>query len=418
MTVGKKSALLFLILSFALANTYAQDNTPVTFSEEADTSFVSQHFIDQYEAVFMTLVPTRHMFKYGSGIYPVSNIFLSPGRIGILTAEAGYEFKISPAFSIGADFSITNKTTSDPKTLKTYAVNTKGRWYFDMNKRIREGKNANNFSGDFFALSFDKRTRYTFEPHSLTSLGIEFGVQRRLFNDGRAEFTIGLNYQKYSSNYFISDAGLSTEMISDIALVTHTSLGGAFGDWKRAPQPPLCEILHCEQELNQQWKILWPNIYISSRIGKASLAFGYERKLARSPLSVNAQLNLDYRNIRIIPAAVYPDFKDNLYQIQPSLELRYYFLQKYATRRGLGGNNLSGLYVGPLADFIDFNSTFGAERKSFQHLGAGSVLGFQKTLFQRIYFDLYGSWSWNMLHTNAITKTGQGSLRLGLGWAI
>jgi hypothetical protein len=397
---------------------FGQDSTQIRFTEEADTLFAKQRFIDQYEAVFMTRVPTRHMFKYGSAIYPVNNILFNPNRIGILTAEVGYEFKISSAISIGANVSLTNKATKDPQSFKTYSANIQGRWYFDMKKRIREGRSANNFSGNYFAVSYNTSKKSPSQSPALTNLGIEFGVQRRLFNDGRIDFAIGLGYQKYRSDYFIEEAAITTEFIKDIALATHTSLGGAFGDWKRTDHLPICEILHCDQELNKQWKILWPNIYLSSRIRKTTFALGYERKLGKSPLSLNAQAYFDYRDISLIPKAIYPNFKDQFYQIHPSLQMRYYVLQKYAMRRGLGGNNLSGVYLGPLVDYIDFKSKFGSEENYAQHLGPGAVFCFKKTLFQRIYFDFSGSWSWNTLHANPGSKTSQSSLRIGLGWAI
>ncbi|TLV01529.1 hypothetical protein [Dyadobacter luticola] len=418
MTAAIQFRLLIVLLFLSVASAYGQDGTHITFSEEQDTSAVSQRFIDQYEAVFMTKIPTRHMFKYGSAISPVNGIFLRPGRIGVLTAEAGYEFKVTPAFSLGANFNITNKTPGNPQSLNTYAANVQARWYFDMNKRIRAGKNANNFSGNFLAFSWNNSVRQATEVLSLRSVGLLFGVQRRLFNDGRIEFTVGLDYQKYQNNYFLNEPGLALQEVKDVALSTHISLGGAFGDWKRTSNPPFCEILRCDEELNQQWKIQWPGIYLSSKIKKANLAFGYERKIEESPLSVNVQVNVDYRNNHLLPTTVYPTFKDRVSQVQPSLEIRYYFLQKYMARRGLGGNNLSGIYVGPLAEYINFDSELGLEKAFFKHLGAGAVLGFQKTLFRRVYFDIYGSWSWNTLKTGPTAKSGQGTVRLGLGWAI
>ena len=418
MLLQSKAILLFLIMFIQIAMCFGQDSTQIIYTQEPDTTSVKQRFIDQYENVFMTRIPTRHMLKYGTAFYPVNNVLLKPGRIGFLAAEIGYEFKISPELSIGANASLTNKATDDPLAFRTYSVNIQSRWYFDIKKRIREGKSANNFSGNYVALSFGKSAKYPSESHSMTSIGAEFGVQRRLLNDGRIEFAIGVNYQKYRNDYFLEGVSFNGELISELAITTRTSLGGALGDWKRTDRPPLCEILHCEQELNKQWKVLWPSIYLSSRIKKSTIALGYERKLWKSPLSLNTQVYFDYRNLRLPLPLVSANFKDQFYQLQPSLQLRYYFLQKYAIRRGLGGNNLSGIYVGPEMEYIHFSSKLGPDFKSFRHLGPGFVIGIQKTLFQRIYLDMYGSWSRNIINKEPGIKVGQGSLRIGLGWAI
>jgi hypothetical protein len=49
---------------FAVGTSHAQDSIKVSYSQEPDM-LVKQRFIDRYENVFMTKVPTRQMFKVG-----------------------------------------------------------------------------------------------------------------------------------------------------------------------------------------------------------------------------------------------------------------------------------------------------------------------------------------------------------------
>ncbi|MCE7067168.1 hypothetical protein [Dyadobacter sp. CY326] len=63
-----KKFLLALIMLNVFQLAYAQDSTNVSFSQEVDT-LVKQRFIDRYENLFMTKVPTGQMFKkiWGKG---------------------------------------------------------------------------------------------------------------------------------------------------------------------------------------------------------------------------------------------------------------------------------------------------------------------------------------------------------------
>lgn len=59
-----KKFFFFISFAFFIDIGFAQDTTRIVFSQEADT-LVKQRFIDRYENIFMTKVPTRHMLKLG-----------------------------------------------------------------------------------------------------------------------------------------------------------------------------------------------------------------------------------------------------------------------------------------------------------------------------------------------------------------
>lgn len=417
-------SILFLLLLFAYKSVLAQDNSKITFSEEPDT-LVKQRFIDRYENVFMTKVPGRHMFKIGLDFYHKDVFgFVSP-EIQNITYGFGYEYKLFPAFSIGTNFSINGGWISDNKlnssTVLQGAIsgNVYGRWYYDMKRRIEEGKSANNFSGNFLALVTERRWEYRPHLFRLNQIGVEFGMQRRFLNYSRLEFAIGVYYQKFSNGYYVADALNSTGKVTDFEISTRSSLGMAFGDWKRTSNIPICEILYCDEFLGDQWKILWPILRLSNHMTNGTIGVAYEKKFGKSPLSVNAQVLTDYRRSRSDAIIASHAVTSMNYQIQPSLQLRYYFLQRRSIRKGTGGNNLSGLYFGPYFDYIKYVSKVWAESRSTnEHLGPGFSLGYQKTLFRRAYLDISCAQSWNLLKIPADRSKSVGSLRIGFGLAL
>ncbi|QRR00813.1 RNA polymerase sigma factor [Dyadobacter sandarakinus] len=97
--MGKHILVFCLLLSISPA--YSQDSSEVKFSEEPDI-LTRQRFIDRYENVFMTNVPTRHMLKLGlSQYYQAIPYALSDDKtLNNLSLHLGYEIKFLPAFSL------------------------------------------------------------------------------------------------------------------------------------------------------------------------------------------------------------------------------------------------------------------------------------------------------------------------------
>ena len=146
-----KKFILSLGMLILFKSAYAQDDVKVTLTEEADT-LVKQRFIDRYENVFMTKVPTRHMFKIGLSQYYQSRWFsLKEGNVLTNTSlQLGYEFKFLPAFSIAVSGHMPFYGIDIPinSAWQNTVIDTQLRWYVNMRKRIKSGKSANNFSGN------------------------------------------------------------------------------------------------------------------------------------------------------------------------------------------------------------------------------------------------------------------------------
>lgn len=418
-----RKTVLFLLAVFLYKPAFTQDTTKISYSEEPDT-LVKQRFIDKYENVFMTKVPSRHMLKMGLDFYHKDVFGFTAPEVQNITYGFGYEFKLFPAFSLGTNLSVSSGLVDDnhksgtPRE-GTVTANIYGRWYYDMKRRIREGKSANNFSGNFLALVTEKRWQYEPDLQRLTQTGIEFGLQRRFLNYGRLEFAIGAYYQKYSNGFYTSDLINTTGKTTDFEISTRSSLGFAFGDWKRTNNIPLCEILYCDEFVNDQWKILWPILRLSNHMTNGTIGFAYERKFGKSPLSINSQILIDYRRSRSDYVIASRAVSSKNYQTQPSLQIRYYFLQRKKIKKGTGGNNLSGLYFGPYSDYIKYVYRVSEDPKTTtEHLGIGFTIGYQKTLFRRAYIDVSGAQSWNLLKVPADREKSIGSLRIGFGLAL
>ena len=409
------------ILFVSMFNTFhlfAQDTIKTSSSVEFE-EFVKQRFIDKYENVFMTKIPSKHMLKVNLAFNPSNFRSFNQTDIQNITYEIGYEYKVLPAFSVALNFAATNPYYFNSHWQAALAVNAQVRWYYEMNKRIRQGKNANNFSGNYVAAIVEKRWRYDHGAIPLSGIGIEFGMQRRFLNRGRMEFGIGVFYQHYRDDFFKDIGWITGSRVSEFVITSKTNFGLAFGDWKREKNQPLCEIINCEQYVGQQWKVLWPSINIGTRLLKGTFGLSYEKKIGKSPVSVNAQIFADYRNILLYKKLIVDQrsFSTASYQIQPSLQIRYYYFQKRNIRRGSGGNNLSGLYAGPYSDYVKFSESKAYIDGKREHFGVGFVAGYQKTFLKNAYMDIFGTQSWNVLNGPGRPKVLR-SFRIGFGLAF
>ncbi|WP_019941305.1 hypothetical protein [Dyadobacter beijingensis] len=409
-----------VLLCFTLATqlVYSQDTIKVTFSQETDT-LTKQRFIDKYENVFMTKVPTRHMLKFGLGFYPDNLRRFYSSEIRNVTYEIGYEYKILPAVSIGVNIGVTNPYNYTPKFAGTFVANIQGKWYFDMDKRIRQEKSANNFTGNFLSAVYEHRTRYDWRRFELSRMGIEFGLQRRFLSQGRFEFAVGLFRQTYQNGYYQADEWLAGDQTTELAISTRTNIGLAIGDWKRTSRSPLCEILNCEQFVQDQWKVSLPSLELSLRKIQLTTAFAYERKFGQSPFSVNAQVFSDFRKeFRRSYKSDGNEVSDYTYQLQPIIQFRFYALQKRNIRKGTGGNNLSGIYFAPHVEFLRYTTTKWGHYQSKQHFGPGLSLGYQQSIFKRVYVDIFGAMGRNLPSDSPDSPKRFGTLRIGFGLRI
>ena len=374
--------LLLLILPISPTAT-AQDSLRVTFSEEPDTLTVRQKFIDRYDNVFMTRVPTRNLFKAG---YTSSDA----RGIGIV---AGYEFKVLPQLSIEANIYKKTNKSGDGIYMNTFTrgwsmdwwVGTMVRWYYNMGKRIEKGLNANNFSGAYVAALVNRRIGYPTGASPVNSnrhtLGLTTGFQSRVFNRGHVDISLGAYYLDQKFFYFYSPEPGRDLSNKNFILSTQMTVGVAFGDWKRNLPTETCEVLLCDEEISNQWKLRFPEASLG--LGQRSLRLGIAReaKFGNSPFSIDINANAEFFDTELT--------RMKGFSIKTGLQGRYYFLQPMQIRRGKSGNNLSGFYTAlEIANYLaKRNATGYYPRIDGQYWGASFSAGFQQRLFKNIFID-------------------------------
>ncbi|GAB3500577.1 hypothetical protein GCM10027341_26100 [Spirosoma knui] len=228
-----KSVQFYVLLSWlclGLANAQAQTDSVKTEYKTEDEKISSSEIKRFIRYITRADVEEKTLIKVG--IWPASDQNLQftnqKFRVGF-TAEVAIERKITPSFSVfaGADGSLRFITydyfqtpTSDPSTrysaIKTsnFYINWKAgtRYYHGMANRIRKGKSANNFSGNYVTAQVSlptreyvnsrfydrtnqqelriRRTENTFDIE-MPRILVAYGIQRRLGRFGYFDVNAG-----------------------------------------------------------------------------------------------------------------------------------------------------------------------------------------------------------------------------------
>lgn len=451
------STLLFVIPTLGgISSAFAQgsaDSIRITHTQEAGT-LEKQRFIDRYDYVFMTKEPTKWMLK---GYTNTSNLFISNHFLFnqifkiFLDWRIGAEYKITPSFSIGINLAHNKEAPFGGNQLNysiffpdrspiqnTWVGSTQLRWYYDMARRIKEGKSSNNFSGNYIALHYEKAwhneafeingfTKWSSQPgytdyfsrYYDSQISLQYGVQRRFFRHGLIDFTTSLNYDFHqqihqtttfldgnNANFNPDNTKSSTDYTSkgQWSLNTNLKLGFALADFKERTKAPMCDVFRCYEATKNQWKIEWPRIRLSPSSQSFSSSIGYETKITNSSFSLNSALNFSVTNIAKQDVRIYNSMAstpqyiydysglsiNSLLIIQP----RWYFLMKRQVQRGKAGNNLSGVYAG-FSNIIEGN--YGKYKNSQEisyyrfrprFVCSSLALGYQQNVFTNGFFDV------------------------------
>ncbi|MCF2505406.1 hypothetical protein L0663_18585 [Dyadobacter sp. CY107] len=417
----------------SLRPAYSQVDPAVKFSEEPIDTLIQQRFIDRYENVFMTKVPTRHMFKFGLSQYyqAVPYPLTDDKTLNNLSLHLGYEIKFLPAFSLALSghFPLYGVRTPVKESLQNTVIDAQLRWFVDMRRRIKTGKSANNFSGNYVALFYNMPGTSADDPKA----GIKLGFQRRFLNHGFMDFSLAMFKSVFDYYWYGPLTGLQFS--------TQASFGFAIGDWKKSTTAPFCDILLCDEFQGQQWKIRLPELTVGYYLNRIRAGVAFERKIKTLPWTINVQLdaamNNGFNNLRydhevmigydsedraimkVYPYAnVYSREKIVILSVQP----RYYFLQKRQQLNGKGGNGLSGWYAGLHAEYNYYKGKHsgwaipGGDLMSETNIiQAGPLVGFQLRVFRRGYLDLKTSYNYkDQLKSNQTSFGFRTNIGIGL----
>ena len=407
-----KKIFLFLLL-FSCGMTLAgqtSDTTFISISQE-DAPLEKQQLMDHYDQVFSTLEPTRWLFALNFSA-------ITDQQDDLLRSSA--EVKILPAISLhgsygfGYDYSPPSPY-SRGRTVEDHRFAVEPRWYYAMPRRIRQGKSANNMSGNYIGLeAVYLRTNTNTGRYSILgdqrSLALRYGLQRRLFRYGFLDMGFGVGvvkeygsaWQQYPSKR-VWNLFANSEIGLGLALARPKATASAGG---------YCDVLRCFREERQMWKV---DLYNLLRINtfddlKGRLSVGYERKIGASPFSLEAQGEWNLQHIYHSIGQYYESTQRNTTH-GATLQSRYYYSQQKRIAKGKSGNNLSGVYVGAQFRWLEKNeqqrgyycgtsdcSPFSGEQHT-QSTSGGLVWGIQHRLFQKGFVDFQVVGSQDQLRT-------------------
>ncbi len=401
----KKTLFLLVLFSFSLS----------VFGQTPDTTFISisqeegvlerSRFIDQYAALFGTKQPTRLLLKLNIApvVLPLGEYALeddgvplrsgiSGGFASISKAELGLEWKIVPALSLYAAGLLPMRGSAYFKGhYRGSGWRIEPRWYYDMPRRIRAGKSANNVSGNYISAEYQSFTQHDrapeptvlFERYRFQAVSLHYGLQRRLGRFGFIDASVGAGYQKASYqtsfiNTTLNDDGFFFE--------TRVAAGFALGMPRTAKSNvPFCDVLRCFEEDRHLWKI---SLAKALHIDQGSIATNpkasYEQKIGSSAFSIEMEAEVFLNAYQYLGERLRLQKYGAGINIQP----RWYFLQKQRIAKGKSGNNLAGIFGGIMSGYRLTRSLFTGDvvyKKGFFYMAPH--VGIQQRLFEHGFIN-------------------------------
>ncbi|MBD2715859.1 hypothetical protein KBK19_12510 [Microvirga sp. STR05] len=212
------AVLLVVVAGSARAQT-PTDSSRISYGEEtlpaplpASEPVAGSRLGQQYSKLVRLQIEETQLWKLGLNNIGAVYQGIANGPDSLLSSRLGvhlaYERKLTPVWSVLGEVSPDFLRYRDAETRQLrngFAVRTQlaGRYYYNLNKRIRKGKSASNFSANYLSLAlssgFGRNSR---ETHYTTfardgqavrlSLAAVYGLQRRLGRYGFIDFSLAV----------------------------------------------------------------------------------------------------------------------------------------------------------------------------------------------------------------------------------
>lgn len=325
----KKTLSIILLLAIQ-CHLFAQTDTSYQTIHQENGAYIAPLVETASDRLFRTRVPSNWMFKF--------NLAPSSGN----DLHIGAEYKIAPAFSVGAYYGVGLGYNGLNGWQSTSSLAVEGRWYHDMKKRINDGRSANNFGGRYLALEGRMLSRRASEESWTDGrITLRYGLQQRFMRKGYFDISFGAGISNWlsvpnSATTFSTDQRFSV------------GLAAFLPRYKTAASSDnLCEVLHCQDE---QYKMLKINLFglLSIHSGAALNFFmlrpnvAFEHKIGRSPFAAELDVAARYQSGRFISA----DHRFAIAYWNATGELKWYYNMRKRILEGRSGNNLSGAFIG------------------------------------------------------------------------
>lgn len=336
---------------------FAQRDTSYQTVRQESGEYLAPIIETPSDRLFRTQAPSKWMFKLDlTQVFSnVGNDLQSASSPNGFPVVVGAEYKLSPAFSMGAYYGLrigdqpANALLGRSGWLYSASLAVEGRWYHDMKKRMSAGRSANNFGGRYAGLEariFNSSLTDSWKSRSIT---LRYGLQQRFLRRGYFDVSIGAGFVEFPSIWgsprgFGTDQRVSVGLAAFLPKVKTETVGGA-----------LCEVLHCQDEQDRMLKINLFNVVDFRSNGSVYFLslqpnIAFEHKIGRSPFSVEVDLEALYRRGK------FPYYSGQDMQYYTSRyasarwnatgELRWYYNMRKRILDGRSGNNLSGAFVG------------------------------------------------------------------------
>ena len=327
--------------------------------------------------------------------------------------DLAFEFKIGKAFSMEIELFPDNFSNFDLNRFGL-GVSLGTRYYYQMSRRVKAGKQASNLSGKYISLSLGPAISFVYNEFTedLISTGfmgysLGIGMQQRYLQYEYFDYRLSLDYNT------IPLSGLPGNG-SSISLRTQSSYGFSLGKKHYVDKENLCPVIKCYTDRKSGFKIIRDNFFSLTRSSFNNnntfwnLAFrpriGYEFKIMNSSFSIaqDAGISLGFNNIKYEDSPM--DYTKGSFALNEGNYFyrvggRYYFNMNRKILAGEQGNNLSGFYINLMFEHSgNWNSVPGQPSSS----NRGSLLagiGRQAEITGRLFLDaqatfgarLYGS---------------------------
>ncbi len=332
MSVKKQLSICFLLA--IQCHLFAQRDTSYQTIRQEDGEYIAPIIETPSDRLFRTQVPSKWMFKFN----PVSLL-----NLGDDDRQLGAEYKISPAFSMGAYYGIGVGYYGLNGRFFASSLAVEGRWYHDMKKRIDAGRSADNFGGRYLALEGRMvSASLAEESWNDARFSLRYGLQQRFMRLGYFDISIGAGISKRFST-LNSGTTFGTDQRVSIGLA-------AFLPRLRTATPGsnLCEVLRCQDEQYRMLKINAFDFFAFQSNGSDYFFalrpnIAYEHKIGRSPFAVELDLAARYQRGRY---ASISDIRFASAYWNATGEVKWYYNMRKRILNGRSGNNLSGAFVG------------------------------------------------------------------------
>jgi len=195
----------------ATAQTTAPDTTRIHYSEETvtETEPTARPLGQVYTKLARLQTEEQRLWKLGlnnfDGLLSNLNFDEAYARYGV---HLIYEQKLRPDFSVMTELSpdfTRFRRFKDGPIRRSFSVRSQvaGRFYYNLNERIRKGKSASNFSANYLSVAlgtgfgrYSRETPFydyeTTKPIVRADMALLYGLQRRLGQYGFVDFNIGV----------------------------------------------------------------------------------------------------------------------------------------------------------------------------------------------------------------------------------